>query len=66
MLRRGLADHQLTADRQAEPADAARVDVRARREPSDGGLQVAVAAPAPGVGVAVAFALPWRSKSRTP
>ena len=55
-LGRGL-EHQLAADRQADPADAVGVHVRALLEEADRRLDVAVAAPAEDVGLAVALAL---------
>jgi hypothetical protein len=56
----GSLDHQFTADRQPEPADASAADVRAALQIGDRGLKVARTAPAAGIRVALALALAAR------
>ena len=53
----GGLEHHLAADREADAADAVRLDVGPVLQVRDRGLDVRLAAPAPGVRLAVAVAL---------
>ena len=54
---RGGVNQHLAADRQPDPADPLRIDIRAATEIVDGGVEIAVADPAEDVRVAVARTL---------